>query len=473
MQVYSLIEHKDLTNYIASLPKSIIEKIFYHPTTCLAVFRELPELAKIFVTRLLLLNQEVPQETVNSWINSKHKEKTLNSTKILTNLGVLNDVSSQGGMPAWVLKPSFRDNLFEGMFNVQVNQPCDQQATAESEFLDKLDNYALERWESVLKYIVNPRDAKNQIGNSTKEVLKFAGLMKQVSSNESRTMQSYNEATDEMENNEPVTLTASAFQFLLWNRRVQIWYFIIQLLEYCWQKNGQDISECLTLLFELSFSTFGKDYSCEEFSPTKVDFLQELRKLGLVFMKTRKIKRFYPTRLAIQLSNGINNADSDNKDEKGYIIVETNYRIYAYTDSHLKISLLALFSELLYRFPNMVVASITRESAREAYKIGITSQQIINFLRGNAHPQIARRKPMLPETITDQLNFWFNERNRLTLHESVFYGQFNSVDDFFFLKNYAKDLDAIIWSNDQKRIMVVKKTAHDMIKKYWKQNKPK
>ena len=122
-------------------------------------------------------------------------------------------------------------------------------------------------------------------------------------------MQSYNEATDEMENNEPVTLTASAFQFLLWNRRVQIWYFIIQLLEYCWQKNGQDISECLTLLFELSFSTFGKDYSCEEFSPTKVDFLQELRKLGLVFMKTRKIKRFYPTRLAIQLSNGINNAD--------------------------------------------------------------------------------------------------------------------------------------------------------------------
>jgi hypothetical protein len=27
-------------------------------------------------------------------------------------------------------------------------------------------------------------------------------------------------------------LTAAAFQFLLWNRRVQIWYFIIQLLDY-------------------------------------------------------------------------------------------------------------------------------------------------------------------------------------------------------------------------------------------------
>ena len=123
-----------------------------------------------------------------------------------------------------------------------------------------------------------------------------------------KSVETFDEVMNESDG-EQVLLTASAFQFLLWNRRVQIWYFIIQLLEYCWKKNSQDISECLTLLFELSFSTFGKDYSCEEFSNTKIDFLQELRKLGLVHMKTRKIKRFYPTRLAIQLSNGINNAE--------------------------------------------------------------------------------------------------------------------------------------------------------------------
>ena len=122
-------------------------------------------------------------------------------------------------------------------------------------------------------------------------------------------------------------MTASAFQFLLWNRKVQVWYFIIQLLEYT-QEKGNDISECLTLLFELSFSTFGKDYSCENFSQNKTEFLQELRKLGLVFMKTRKIKRFYPTRLAIQLSNGINTSSDGEKEEKGYIIVETNYRYF-------------------------------------------------------------------------------------------------------------------------------------------------
>ena len=121
----------------------------------------------------------------------------------------------------------------------------------------------------------------------------------------------------------------------------------------------------------------------------------------------------------------------------------------------------------------MVVASITRESVREAYKIGITAQQIVSFLRSNAHPQISSRKPILPETVSDQITFWYNEKNRLNLKEGVFYGQFNSDDDFFFFKNYAKDLYSLIWSNDSRRVMVVKKSSHDLIKKYWKQNKPK
>ena len=33
-----------------------------------------------------------------------------------------------------------------------------------------------------------------------------------------------------------------------------------------------------------------------------------------------------------------------------YIVVETNYRIYAYTDSNLQIALLGLFTEILYRY---------------------------------------------------------------------------------------------------------------------------
>jgi len=35
--------------------------------------------------------------------------------------------------------------------------------------------------------------------------------------------------------------------------------------------------------------------------------------------------------------------------DAGYIVVETNYRVYAYTNSALQVALIALFCELMYR----------------------------------------------------------------------------------------------------------------------------
>lgn len=171
--------------------------------------------------------------------------------KILTNLGIWQEVrATQGSLPAWQLKPSFRENLFSGIFEPNRSSSSansDEIQPIDPKLIEKLDAYATERWEvryfrasaykkfsfisthvqkSILKYIVNPRDQNNVISNSTKEVLKFAGLMK-----------TYDEATNDSapDTADSVVLTAAAFQFLLWNRKVQVWYFIIQLLEYFWQ----------------------------------------------------------------------------------------------------------------------------------------------------------------------------------------------------------------------------------------------
>ena len=48
----------------------------------------------------------------------------------------------------------------------------------------------------------------------------------------------------------------------------------------------------------------------------------------------------------IQVVEGKNSIESN---REGYIVVETNYRLYAYTDSNLQIALLGLFTEILYR----------------------------------------------------------------------------------------------------------------------------
>lgn len=53
--------------------------------------------------------------------------------------------------------------------------------------------------------------------------------------------------------------------------------------------------------------------------------------------------------------------------------------LYVPPDSELQIALVALFSEMLYRFPNVVVAQVTRESVQQAIGNGITAQQVQNL----------------------------------------------------------------------------------------------
>lgn len=50
--------------------------------------------------------------------------------------------------------------------------------------------------------------------------------------------------------------------------------------------------------------------------------------------------------------------------------------LFSGPESELQIALIALFSEMLYRFPNMVVAQVTRESVQQAIASGITAQQV-------------------------------------------------------------------------------------------------
>ncbi|XP_026518056.1 general transcription factor IIH subunit 4-like, partial [Terrapene carolina triunguis] len=184
----------------------------------------------------------------------------------------------------------------------------------------------------------------------------------------------------------------------------------------------------------------------------------------------RKSRRYYPTRLAINLSSGISGTTTDTHNQ-GFVVVETNYRVYAYTDSELQIALIALFSEMQYRFPNLVVAHVTRESVQQAIANGITAEQIIHFLRTRAHPVMLRQTPVLPPTITDQIRLWELERDRLRFSEGVLYNQFLSQVDFELLRNHARDLGVLVFENPAKRLMVVTPAGHSDVKRFWKRQK--
>lgn len=169
---------------------------------------------------------------------------------------------------------------------------------------------------------------------------------------------------------------------------------------------------------------------------------------------------FYPTRLATTLTSnapplvtkvdGAPSAPSINGSaasvqEQGFIVLETNYRVYAYTSNPLQIAVLDLFLALRSRFPNLVMGMITRESIKSALSNGITAQQIITYLTVHAHPQMRKQTPLLPPTVVDQIRLWELEKNRINDDEGYLYEDFRTQADYDLVINYAKQLGVVLW----------------------------
>lgn len=97
---------------------------------------------------------------------------------------------------------------------------------------------------------------------------------------------------------------------------------------------------------------------------------------------------FYPTRLATTLTSSAPPLVSSRhmNEEKGFIVLETNYKLYAYTSNPLQIAVLGLFAHLKTRFANFVTGHITRESIRRGLANGITANQVRRARQHSAGP---------------------------------------------------------------------------------------
>merc|ERR1719471_2153725 len=401
--------------------------------------------------RLLWVQQPVPQAVVSSWVTAGHSKECDRAKESLSGLRLWQGTKMPGGMEAWMLNGTFRANLKMALSG--GGQPWTM-----SSYLDPdprmrdvsfLDQYANERWETVLHYMV----ASSQQGGISADAVRTllqAGLM----------------TPDQGQDSAPV-ITRQGFQFLLMDRSSQVWFFMLQYLDSV-SARGMSLVECLSFMFQLSFSQLGKDYSTDGMSNNLMKFVQHLREFGLLYQRKRTSGRFYPTRLALNIASGENKSNIESNKE-GYIVVETNYRIYAYTDSNLQIALLGLFTEILYRFPNLCVGVISRDSCRQAFRGGITANQIIKFLQMHVLSG-TNMTATIPPTITDQIKLWEQERDRFVFTEGVLYNQFLSQADYETVKNYADGLGCVVWNNDQKRTLVVTKDGHDDVKRYWRQH---
>lgn len=421
-------------DYLEQLPGTTFTKLYTQPSTSLAIFRRmLPHLAKTIVMALLYMPGPMEVGDLDAWIKADAASLSARdrALSILQRLRILVEEEGRSYRLRAEFSKSLRLALTGGgnhrSFGVPCSQPDDKPVT-----IEYLDTFARKQWEAILYYVVGSANARlgggEDISEGTRTLLQRGEFVRVQGR---RAM-----------------ITQAGFTFLLQEINAQIWTLLIVYLEVSSavrlsqhgrssdaDANGpsqlqMDPTDVLSFLFTLGSLELGISYSTSNLTPTQQQMLEDLADFGLVYRRSGTAERYYPTRLATTLtsdapalpnssltsttvgSDATTAAAADG--EKGYIIVETNYRLYAYTNSPLLISILSLFVQLQTRYPNLITGKITKNSVLSAISMGITSQQIIAYLTTHAHPILRRQHPILPPTVVDQIRLWQIEGERMT-----------------------------------------------------------
>jgi transcription initiation factor TFIIH subunit 4 len=243
---------------------------------------------------------------------------------------------------------------------------------------------------------------------------------------------------------------------------------------------GMDAVDVLSFLFMLGSLELGRAYSTSTLTSTQSQMLHNLTSFGLIYAPPASTQ-YYPTRLATTLtssasalrtiSSGFDSAIHASTPTSGFIIIETNYRLYAYTSSPLQIAVLNLFTKLSTRYPNMVSGRVTRDSIRRAISMGITSSQIISYLQTHAHPQMRKNTPVLPPTVVDQIRLWQIENERMKATPGFLFKDFVTQKEYEGPCRYAEEIGVRVWKSDARRMFFV--TRHEQIANFIKSRKVK
>ena len=392
---------------------------------------------------------------------------------ILGRLHILSTTLTGNNVRAYMVTNPFASSLRQALMGSQESQSFGVFAQIPDESpvsISDLDEYARRQWEGVLGYMVGTselgegRETVN-LSKGVKQLLQ-AGHLVEI-------------------HHGHVDITKDGFGFVLQGVNTQVWHILILYVESA-EAIGMDSVEVLSFLFMLSSLELGQSYEKKELSSVQLRTLADLADFGIVYQESPEATRFYPTRLATTLTSdarALNNpitgalsgpTGKANDPSTGFIIIETNYRLYAYTSSPLQISLISLFTNLKYRFPNLVTGKVTRQSIRRAIEMGITADQIISYLLSHAHPQLRKHNinqstsnssgvppSVLPPTVTDQIRLWQLERERLRATPGFLFKDFTSLAEYQAPCKYAEEIGVLVWKSDQKRMFFV--SRHEQV----------
>ncbi|KAI8674713.1 RNA polymerase II transcription factor B subunit 2 [Fusarium keratoplasticum] len=478
-----------LAEYLEKLPGTTFRKLYQQPSTAFAIFRRmLPHLAKTFVMRILYSPKPILLTDLDDWVKPSAKRQKDQALSILRVLYIVQITAPSKERPQEMqltanFKTSLRLALSGGGTHNSFGVPSNLQVPPEIDIIF-LDRYARRKWEDILHFVVSSVGYKSTSdvsgpNKSVKELLIAGRLV-------------------DRKPNGMVGITQAGFTFLLQEANAQVWTLLLLWLEAMDVNKGAGLeaTDMLSFLFVLASMELGRAYDTNALTEQRKNMLPSLVDFGLIYIPNHKRSMFFPTRLATTLTSSGNSLRSisdgvaaataaalqpgqsggtggsttgSGQEQRGSVIIETNYRIYAYTQSTLQIAVLALFSKLSMRFPDMVAGRLSRQSIRQAINFGITADQIISYLAAHAHDQMHRtaalnNKPVLPPTVVDQIRLWQLENERMKTTSGFLFKDFEDHKEYMAVAGFAEEVGVLVWRNDVKGMFFASK--HEQIRDY-------
>ena len=77
--------------------------------------------------------------------------------------------------------------------------------------------------------------------------------------------------------------------------------------------------------------------------------------------------------------------------------------------------------------PNLFVGRLNQDQLLDAFRKGITPQQVVRFLEDHAHPKVWKK---IPVNVEDQIYLWYRERELVVSDNVDVYTDFVDVEEY-------------------------------------------
>ena len=472
-------------------PRMVLDKLYeglalsdkeksYSPWASKAVFQSLSAVAKCLVMKLLFVEAPFAPEDFIGWAGSSSSSKAcheafdeLVSLRIITTIDNIShaDVKPSGNQ-THQLNPYFQNSLRKTLASPVEpwSSHSSRQVLNNVPTHEVLDKFCMDKWNEVLGFLVNLLPPSALPSNILVVFVRRAGLMADAVDTNGR---------------KALLITAKGYEYMLKDYHAQVWDFVMVAM-----RHAQSQEDALSLLFTLSYCTFGKGYPIDALTKCQQQLIFEFSQVGIVYMPSITSTVFYPSRVAINMIFGAAEAPhaaatvsrsvtaggpipsapqvSSQPAQALQVIVETNNQVTAYLTSEIHLAMLQLFVDIYVRMPNMALGRITKEKVRQAFKMGIKASQIVDFLVLHAHPIVAQKAAIVPENITDELALWEAESQRISDQEAVVVDFAEVCDlskiEFAELVAALEQSGALLWHSETALMVAVKPEGLQLVR---------